>query len=118
MGHKSIFESAESFFKTRFFCLTVIVSFISPYVIWHYAVFLFFIPVLCVLYSGTKIDAYFIAGAVIAAGLIILLPVIIYNPFIYIISVIISVSFVLSFPMTGTVNSEPVINFSTRAGCL
>jgi len=71
----------------------------SPYAISNYLVFLFLVPILCLLYSKSQIqikNAHFIYFAFISACCI-LLPIIAYDPGVYIIGVAVVTIFVSAF---------------------
>ncbi len=77
--------------------LMLVIFLVSPYAISNYAAFFFLIPLLLSLYSGKIYSRGFIASAFGASGLIALLPIIKYNPFIYILGAIMVFLFMSAF---------------------
>lgn len=86
-----------SSFKAWVLYILPVLFLISPYIVFNYAIFFFLIPYLYIVYSGTKISSPYVIGSVFISALIILLPVILYNPFVYIIGIIIAAGFFLVF---------------------
>ncbi len=83
--------------KTWVLYILLVLFLIGPYTISNNIVFFFLIPCLYLVYSGSKISSPYCLGAIVTSAFLILLPVILYNPFVYIIGVIIAIGFFLAF---------------------